>query len=120
MNIDCTLFFPSTLHLTIFCFFFFFFFYLPWIACVFDTSGSLDEERTGRTVHAKKSQTHPSVATHTAKSGVKYYARVFVARGGNDGMLRLPLNKRLEVHIGDGYYRAADPPTSQSRMLCLV
>jgi hypothetical protein len=28
-------------------------------------------------------------------------------------MLRLPLNKRLEVHIGDGYYRAADPPTSQ-------
>lgn len=43
------------------------------------------------------------------KSGVKYYARIFVARGGNDGLLRLPLNKRLQVNIGDGYYRAPDP-----------
>eukprot|EP01033_Poteriospumella_lacustris_P004996 gene4998-3570_t len=81
-------------------------------ACVFDTSSALDRPSgTHRTVHARKNHDPSSSSStdHVTKSGVKYYARIFVARGGNDGLLRLPLNKRLQVNIGDGYYRAPDP-----------
>jgi hypothetical protein len=82
------------------------------VACVFDTSSALDRPSgTHRTVHARKNHDPSSSSStdHVTKSGVKYYARIFVARGGNDGLLRLPLNKRLQVNIGDGYYRAPDP-----------
>lgn len=38
---------------------------------------------------------------------VNYYARVFVARGGNEGIWKLPTNKHLSVLIGEGHVPAS-------------
>lgn len=92
------------------------------VACVFDTSSAVDgdDETLGRTAHAhhrsqgsnRDTSAEGAFQRTLARSGVKYYARIFVARGGHEGVLKLPLNKRLQVNIGDGYYRSNDPHTT--------
>lgn len=56
-------------------------------------------------------QLHTADGSSSDRS-VKYYARIFVARGGDEGMIKLPLDRKLQVNIGDGYALHKDRDTS--------